>query len=239
MPNLKIFTMRALVPLLGLMPVCGMHGQEEGGGAPPKPMPKVWERGDRERGPGDRGPGEGGPGYRGGRDRDRDRGDMFRNLSDSERRQVREAFEKVWVRPEVEAARERLRVANDEYRKVMQEAMAQVDPEVVKLLEKSRPKPPPLPEVNDPEFARKVLERLRFEGPLRGDREGQGRIYDKVINSPAMRELVKQLREAPPEKRLELWQQLRERYQREAREFGPGPGPGSRGQGGEPSPTRE
>lgn len=218
MPNLNDFVMRGLGLmlwlLLGLLPVSG----QEGG---PPPNQKPWDRG--EKGPGDRdrdrdrGPGEGGPERRGGRDR----GDMFRNLSESERKQVREAFEKVWVRPEVEAARERLKEANDDYRKVMEAAMMQVDPEVVKLLEKSRPKPPPLPDVNDPEFARKVMDRLRFEGLHRGDREG--RLHERVMGSPAVADLVKRLLEAPPEKRAELWGQLKEAYQRGARDVLPGP----------------
>lgn len=71
-----------------------------------------------------------------------DREDRFRGLSLEDREKIRNAFDKVWVRPEVKKAREDLRVANEAYRMAIEEALKAVDPEAAALLEKTRPTPP-------------------------------------------------------------------------------------------------
>lgn len=194
---------------------------------PPPPASVERYRNPEERGRGPRPPGErdrrfeaeGGP-TRGGRDRDRDRdrGEMLRRLSEEERKRVREAFDKVWVRPEVEAARARLREANDEYRKAIDLALQAVDPEVVTILNKVRPAAFPLPERDDPEFARKMMLRLRVEGPFRGDARRE-ELNEKVLKHPAVAELLTKLYEAGPEQRRRAWEEFREAYFRVLKEL--------------------
>jgi|GEM_PF-4399196 len=193
---------------------------------------------DRDRDRDGEGGREYGRGRRGGRDRD-----PFRHLTDEQRKKVREAFEKVWASPEVIDAREKLRVANDEYRKVMQEALAKADPEVAELLEKNRPKPPPWPDKNDPEFAAKVIERL-LSGPgpepIRDQRFRER--LEKILDHPAVAELVAKLKQATPEQRMIIAEELRERFFKQLRESdfrpdgGSGPGPDRDRDKGPPGP---
>lgn len=81
-------------------------------------------------------------GLEGERRGDRERGDRLRNLSPDQRQKVRAAFEKVWVRPEVEDARQALRLANETYRKAVEDALKAVDPEAAAIVERHRPEPP-------------------------------------------------------------------------------------------------
>lgn len=229
MINLRMSAMKRRLLILSMTAFASWAGaQQDGepgaagvglgiGGNPPPSGERPRNPEDRGRGPRPPGErdrrfeGENGP-MRGGRG-----GDMFRRLTEEERKRVREAFEKVWIRPEVEAAKGRLREANDEYRKAIDAALLAVDPEVVKILNRVRPVAPPLPERNDPEFARKMWFRLRTEGPFRGETGGE-ELNEKVLNHPVVSESLTKLYEASPEQRRRAWEEFRESYFRILRE---------------------
>jgi hypothetical protein len=194
--------------------------------APPPPPPK----GDRPPpdGQGYRpGPPRGGmmPGASGmyPRGGDREHMEAFNQLPEEERRRVREAFEKVWNKPEVIGARDRLMKANEEYREALHHALEEADSGVVKIIEKTKPPMPGgfpfigrLPDANDPEFSKKVQARLRDDLQIwakNEKREGpMGRFHERLA-SPAVRELVQQLESAQePQRRLEAAGKLREAY---------------------------
>lgn len=153
---------------------------------------------------------------------DREHFDIFKDMPENQKQRVRAAFEKAWKKSEVTEARERLMVANEEYRKILHEALAEVDPEVVKILEKRKPSTGPgfsgkMPDANDPEFVGKALQRLRIDGQPGGPGERRespmSRMHERLMQTPAVAEAVKQLQQAEPAKRLEAWEKLREVYQ--------------------------
>ena len=85
--------------------------------------------------------------------------------------------------------------ANEEYRKILHEALAEVDPEVVKLLESRKPPmgqfgpdmPGKMPDPVDPEFASKVLQRLKMESQGGEHRDSpMSRMHEKVMQSPEL-----------------------------------------------------
>ncbi len=186
---------------------------------------------------------------------DRERFDIFKDMPEDQKQRVRAAFEKAWKKPEVTEARERLMKANEEYRKILREVLAEVDPEVVKLLENRKPPmgqygsemPGKMPDPGDPEFASKVLQRLKMESQAGEHRESpMSRMHEKVMQSPAVAEAVKKLQQAEPGKRMETWGQLREVYQATVkseftkmrenfRKDGPGLGPRGQKDGAAPS----
>lgn len=153
---------------------------------------------------------------------DRERFDFFKDMPEDQKQRVRAAFEKAWERPEVTEARERLMKANEEYRKILHEALAQVDPEAAKIIETRKASmgpglPGKMPDVKDPEFVGKALQRLRMDFPPGGQGEHRdwpmSRIHEKLMQTPAVAEAVKQLQQAEPEKRMEAWEKLRKIYQ--------------------------
>lgn len=187
-----------------------------------------------------------------------DHGDAFRKLSEEDRQKVRLAFEKAWNKPEVIAAREQLMKANDQYREALHAAIQEADPEVPKILERSkgdggspgnRPRPnlPPMPDPADPEFAHKAVQRLaselqgggmqpggmqppmpdhgdRRDGEHRDRRDGEHRdpspmmrLHERVMQSPPVRDALKELEQSDPGHRMEAWGHLREAYQKTAR----------------------
>jgi len=177
-----------------------------------------------------------------------ERGEMFKQLSEAERQKVRAAFDKVWNRPEVAAAREKLNSANDEYRQTIQQALKEADPEVPGILEKARASSPNagmfamgrMPEPSDPEFVSKAVGRLAAElqGAGRQDhRDGiPGRLHERVMQTPAVHEALKQLQEARlPAERMEAWRHLHETYVMAARQL---VGPPPRDAGGGPKPSQ-
>lgn len=165
---------------------------------------------------------------------DRERMDTFRQLSEEEKARVRSAFEKAWNKPEVMEARERLMKVNEEYRAALHRALEAADPGITRILEKARPPLPPggpflggrMPEPSDPEFFQKAV--ARFETDLQNlfqgeRREGNGsRFRERVMNAPAVRDLMKQLQAAEePQRRTELYGRLREAFAAAVRaEFG-------------------
>ena len=147
---------------------------------------------------------------------DRDRMESFKELSEEERSKIREAFEKAWKNPAVVDARDRLTKANDDYREALHKALQEADPAVVKILEKAKPQVPKMPDPSDPEFAQKAVGRLGMEFQLSTQQERRdlptGRIHERAIGAPAVRELIKQLEAAAPERRMEAWNRVREAY---------------------------
>lgn len=152
--------------------------------------------------------------------------------------------------------------ANEEYRETLHRALEGVDPGVTKILDKMK-KPdsegnPPLvgrmPEPGDPEFARKVLMRLRedLQRWARADKReiSPDRLRERVLDAPAVRDLVKQLEDATePQQRMEIAGKLREACMvRWRAEFGPlreghpqreGPGGGKPERREKPAPPGE
>lgn len=209
---------------------------------------------NREHGRGTR-PGFGGPGGSGMMSHgDRERFDIFKDMPEDQKQKVRTAFEIAWKKQEVTEARDRLMKANEEYRKILRDALAEIDPEVVKILETRKPPMGPggpgmpgrMPEPNDPDFASKVLQRLKIESQPGDNRETpMSRMHEKVMQNPVLVEAVKKLQQAEPGNRIEAWGQLREVYHATIKaEFskmrenfkkdGAGPGPGGQKDGPAP-----
>jgi len=221
---------RALLLTMGLGFILGAGGEliaQSGppGAEPPPPPPEHERKGDKGHDDFPRRsfmPPEGGP--RG----DRDRGDMFKELSEPDRKRVREAFAKVWNAPEVAEARERLMKANEEYREALHAAMKTADPEVVSLLDKIKRSPMMsmggghsrgprgLPDTSDPDFPRKAAERLGMDLQPAGRPEPREfprqTIHERLLAVPAVKEAVKRLQEATPEQRMAFWKELRDAY---------------------------
>lgn len=188
------------------------------GGLGPGPMvgpPGEWKPGDRER----RGPGGskgmGGPPPMWGAG--------FERLSEDQKRRVREALGKAWGRPEVAEARDRLMQANETMRKVIHDALMEIDPEIAGVLAsmkgpegRGHGEPPPrLPPVESPEFPGAALKRLEmelmvFSPPER--REETRQLLDRVMQTPAVKEMVNQFRQAPVEERMQVMENLRRLY---------------------------
>ena len=154
-----------------------------------------------------------------------ERSEGFKQLSESERQKVRAAFDKVWNRADVAAAREKLNKANEEYRQTMQNALREADPEVSKILEKVNPWVPtggPMlgrtPDPNDPEFANKILARLNlwvqevvkpdhFEG-------GPPKLHELALQNEQVKAAWATLQQAQSaQERISAYHHLREVYQ--------------------------
>ena len=197
---------------------------------PPPPPPEFPKEGPgkpgREGGEKDgRHPGtRGGSGMSGGYQRGGMPGDMFKELPEAERQRVRAAFEEAWNEPEVVSARERLGKANDEYRAALHAALEKKDPEVVRILEKSRPPmpfggPPMLarmPDTSEADFPRKAVIRLGIELQMWArswhlDFPTSG-LHDRILQIPAVRDAIKRMQDVPVEQRGDAWKQLRDAY---------------------------
>lgn len=181
--------------------------------------------------------------------------EAFRSMSEDERQRVRLAFEKAWQNPEVLAARERYMKANDEYRLTLQKAIAAADPGVPELIERNRPKGPPgmmlMPDVNDPEFAKKAVMRLGMELHALARAENRKwptkEVHARLQDRPEVKEAIGRLQQAGPAERLDAWRKLVAVFQGAARmelpvEDGgrrPGPPGGPRPGGEGPPPARE
>ncbi len=196
---------------------------------------------------------------------DREPMDAFSRLPEEERQRIRAAFEKAWNKPDVIQARDRLMKANEEYRETLHHALGEADAGVLKILDKVKPPMPGggypfagrMPDPNDPEFSKKVLTRLGddFQNWARNEKReiSPGRFNERVMNAPAVRELVQQLEAAKePQRRLEIAGKLREAFLAawraefgQPREGGPprreGPPPGGKPErrNGPPAPDKE
>ncbi len=151
---------------------------------------------------------------------------MFKGLPEAERQRVRQAFEKAWQDPEVNAARDRLSKANEDFRLALHNALKKTDPEAAKILERVRPPGgfpggPRMPDVNDPAFAENSVARLGGDLQMwhRMDRreEDSRPMHERVMGATPVREALERLKSAPAEQRPEAWKQLREAYLSEAK----------------------
>lgn len=148
--------------------------------------------------------------------------EMFKQLPEAERQRVRQAFEKVWNRPDVSAARENLNKANEDYRKMLHDALQEADPEVVKILEKIKPAMgnpmfARMPDPSEPEFGKRSVEHLAAELQSLAKRDGREgdpmRTHERLLQVPAVRAAVKQIEEArDPQEKAEAWHHLRGAY---------------------------
>lgn len=200
-----------------------------GGKGPPPPMPPPMRR--QGKGPGapgmPGGPGAG-PGERGfprsGSNMSPLQTEGFERLPDEEKKRVRAAMEKAWSMPALQQAKERYIKANEEFRSTLRQTLQEVDPEVVKILEKMKPQQqmdprtmPKLPPPTDQQFAKIAVDRLGLEvlAFVRPElREKIRAIHAKVMQQPEVAEAVKKLLDAPIEKRVEALQALRDVYRK-------------------------
>jgi hypothetical protein len=217
------------IMLLTVVCVLQAAGSRAEDAMPPPPLePKPSDRPPQD-GPGRRpGPPRGGgmPGTPGVYPRgDREHTDAFNQLPEEERQRIRAAFEKVWNKPDVVQARDRLMKANEAYREVLHQALGEADSGVLKILEKVKVPMPGggfpfagrLPDPNDSEFSKKLLARLSedLQNWARNEKRDLpvARFHERVVNAPAVRELVTQLDAAQePQRRLEIAGRLREAY---------------------------
>ncbi len=151
--------------------------------------------------------------------------EAYDTLSEDDKRRVRDALNKAWSTPEMEAARDKLMKANTEFRESLRRSLEGIDPEVAKIVDKVKPAmpgefrgPPPLrPE--DPEFVKHALARLGMEmQPMMArpdQREALRKLHERVLELPVIKDLVSRLQSAPVGERMALFKTLREAYQKE------------------------
>lgn len=148
--------------------------------------------------------------------------DGFEKLPEEDKKRIRAAIDKAWTLPELQQAKDRYIRASEEFRATMRRSLQEVDPEVVKILEKIKPEPPndprsmpKLPPPTDDAFARVAVDRLGKElmAFVRPEQRDKVRaVHMKVMEQPEVAEAVKSLLEAPAEKRIEALGKLREVY---------------------------
>lgn len=187
-------------------------------GNKPHSPPRSGDHHERDRGGEWRGgggfPGFGRPPMRG--------GDGFDKLPDADKKRVRDAFDKVWSRPEVIEARDKSMRANEEMREVIRAALGKIDPEAVAILARVEPKDnydprdlPKLPPADSPDFPRIIVQRmgmemLAFSRPER--REETRKLHERVIAQPQIQEAIQKLETTRGEERIQSMQKLREVY---------------------------
>jgi hypothetical protein len=212
----KMTVMRPLVFLFAL--ATAALAQSEGDKPmPPPPPPK---------------PGDGPPPHRDG-DRygppgmGRPRGfDGFEKLSEVEKQKVRAAFEKAWQRPEVIESRDRALRANEEMRNTLHNALKEIDPEVVGILEKIKPQfpmdqrgLPEMPKPDSPNFAHMAAIRLgaELQSIARPERRDETRrFHERLLQLPRVKEALAKMDVLPPEERMEAFKRFREIYREAA-----------------------
>lgn len=218
------------------MPLClplGLSAQseEDQGTAPPPPPPPPARM--------DKGPGNpDGPGP-GGRRQGMDRGnrgdrDLFKNLTDEEKKQVREAFDKVWSQPEIIEAREKMMKTNDEFRNLIQETLRRIDPAAAEILKRNKPpggepdhdrnrdrghggppggRGPGLPPGDDPDFVSKVVRRLApFRHYSKEWNDLADSLHQQIMGKEEVALALKELEAAPPEIKVVAWKKLEAAY---------------------------
>ncbi|HYF34384.1 MAG TPA: hypothetical protein VD994_03760 [Prosthecobacter sp.] len=177
---------------------------------------------------GDKGKGEwrGGPGGMSGFSRPPgSRHDGFDQLPEAEKRRVREALDKVWVRPEVIQARDRAMKANEDFRDAIRVALQSIDPEAVKIMDRVRPpdhfdprQMPKLPPAESEDFPRVALQRMgmEFVGFVRPDRREEAKgVHERVIALPQLKEAYTKLQNSTGEARVQALKCLRDLYREE------------------------
>lgn len=150
-------------------------------------------------------------------------GEGFERLSEDHKRRVREALATAWGRPEVTDARDRLMEANEVMRRVIHEALLEIDPEIAKILASmkehegmgGRGGPPRLPPVESPDFPAAAIKRLEMEMLVFSppERKEQTReLLARVLAKPAVQEAVTRLKGASIADRMKVMEELRKLY---------------------------
>jgi hypothetical protein len=179
--------------------------------------PRYDEPGRPERGPGGKGFGMPPGGMR-------DTG--WDQLTETEKKRLREALDKVWESPEVAAAREKIMKATEEMRGTLRMALEKNDPEAAKIMAKvktpfpwpSHRGPPPLPKPEDPNFSRLAAMRLGFEMMSMAkpeQREALRHLHERVVELPAVKAAITKIESAPVGERLEAFKAMRDIYKKE------------------------
>jgi len=216
----KLTAMRSMVLLFAL--VTAAVAQSAGdkpmppGPPPPKPGEGPPYRDGEHRGPGMM-PGMGKP----------PRGfDGFEKLSETEKQKVRAAFEKAWQRPEVIESRDKALRANEEMRNTLHNALKEIDPEVVGILEKIKPQfpmdqrgLPEMPKPESPNFALMAAIRLgaELQSIARPERRDETRrFHERLLQLPRVKEALAKMDALPPGERMEAFKKFREIYREAA-----------------------
>lgn len=153
-------------------------------------------------------------------------GSEFNKLSEPEKKKVREALEAAWKTPEVEAARERVMKANDDFRNTMRAAVEKTDPEAAKILEKIRPPTPwdlikdrvRLPRPEDPKFVEAAIGRLGMEllnVSKPEHRDAARKLHERVMKHPDVAAAVEKMKNAAGEARMTAFKELGEEYKKQ------------------------
>lgn len=152
--------------------------------------------------------------------------DGFEKLSEAEKQKVRAAFEKAWQRPEVIESRDKALRANEEMRNTLHNALKEIDPEVVGILEKIKPQFPMdqrgLPEMPKPDssnFAHMAAIRLgaELQAISRPERRDETRgFHERLLQLPRVKEALARLDALPPAERMEAFKRFREIYREAA-----------------------
>ncbi len=150
-------------------------------------------------------------------------GGDFAKLPEAERAIARKALEDAWKTPEVEAARDRLMQANEDFRKTIQEAVKKSNPEAARILAKIRPPstmdimrdrfrlpPPDDPRFADVAVARLGMELYNFAKPEH--RDAVDKLHERVIALPSVAAAISLLRASTGESRMEAFKKLAAEY---------------------------
>jgi len=167
--------------------------------------------------------------HRGGPSGMRDGG--FDKLPEPERQRVREAMDKAWKQPEMQAAKDKFMKASEEFRNSLRTTLQGIDPEVVKILDKVKPPmpwemrgPPAAPRPEDPDFVRHAVARMGFEFFGFGkpeQRAAMRKLHERVMQLEPVKQAITSLEAAPVGERLNGYKALREAYKKEVeREIG-------------------
>lgn len=150
----------------------------------------------------------------------------FAKLSEPEKKKVRDAMEAAWKTAEVEAARERLMKANEDFRNTMRAAVEKVDPEAAKIMEKIRPPTPwdlikdrvRLPRPDDPKFVEAAIGRLGMELYTLSKpehRDAARKLHERVMKEPGIVAAVEKMKNAAGEARMAAFKELAEVYKQQ------------------------
>lgn len=208
----KMTVMRPLVLLFAL--VTAAVAQSEGDKPAPPPGPPPHRDGEHR-----------GPSMMSGMGRPRGF-DGFEKLSEAEKQKVRVAFEKAWRRPEVIESRDKALRANEEMRNTLHNALKEIDPEVVGILEKIKPQfpmdqrgLPEMPKPDSPNFAHMAAIRLgaELQAISRPERRDETRgFHERLLQLPRVKEALARLDALPPAERMEAFKRFREIYREAA-----------------------
>lgn len=148
--------------------------------------------------------------------------DAFDRLPEPEKQKLRKALERVWSRPEVMAARDRVMKANEDLRDAIHSGLQAIDPEAAAIVERIRPpdhfdprKLPELPPPDSDEFPRAAVKRLEMETIAFArpeHRDESQKLHEKVIGLPAFKEAMTRAQQSRGEARIDAIRQLRDRY---------------------------